>query len=256
MDTPLARMALPRGGSLRVGLDDDATRTVWEVLSMKGTHGKAHRFCRVFLFVAVIFLPPALDVRADVSAQDREVLEAVDQVAPTVEEIARILWDLSEVSLLETRSSVYLKDLLKNNGFTITSEGTAGVPTAFIAEYGTGEPKIGIMLEYDALPGLGNEPVPKKQLRKDGVTAGHGCGHNLVGAASKVLALTGMDILTDEEFLKQTKADFDKRTEGFTYKSPIPDMIKEPSGLPDDMRSHGTRLELKETFIKDHSHDY
>jgi aminobenzoyl-glutamate utilization protein B len=497
------------------------------------------------LIGAGLLLLPVPEARANVSVQDNEVLEAVDKVAPTVEEIAKKLWDLSEVGLVEVKSSAYLKDLLKSNDFTITSEGTAGVPTAFIAEYGTGEPKIGIMLEYDALPGLGNEPVPQKQPRKDGVTAGHGCGHNLVGAgamgaalalkdlmeekgipgtlrvygaaaeesegakvfmareglfdnldavlhwhpmefarvakvrmaaashmyiefkgktahagmapwqgrsaldaaeiflhsvnmmrehleptarihyfikdggmatnvvpdralimltyrdldrervnkgiawikdmakgaglasqtealaidyfgihdllpntpladrmhehletvglpkytkeeqafatklqqavgleptgmtaeiepipneptrggftdvgdvsyitptmgfaipavppgiglhtwmgtashgtsigfkaavtASKILALTGIDLLTDAELLKQTKADFDKRTEGFTYKSPIPDMFKEPAGLPDDMRSHGTRLELKESIVKGHSHDY
>jgi hypothetical protein len=54
----------------------------------------------------------------------------------------------------------------------------------------------------------------------------------------------------------EARADFDKRTEGFTYESPILDIIKEPAGLPDDMRSHGTRLELKESIIKGHSHDY
>jgi aminobenzoyl-glutamate utilization protein B len=516
-----------------------------DVSSMKNIHRKTYWFCTVFLFVAIIFVQLVIDVRADVSVRDKEVLEAVDKVAPTVEEIAKKLWDLAEVPLLEVQSSIYLKDLLKNNGFTITSEGTAGVPTAFIAEYGAGEPKIGIMLEYDALPGLGNEPVPQKQPRKDGVTAGHGCGHNLVGAgamgaalaikdlmeekgipgtirvygaaaeesegakvfmareglfdnldavihwhpmefarvakvrmaaashmyvefkgktahagmtpwrgrsaldaaeiflhsvnmmrehveptariqyfikdgglatnvvpdralvmltyrdldrervnkgiawikdmakgaglatqtealavdyfglhdllpntpladrmhkhletvglpeytkeeqafakklqeavglkptgmtaqiepvpneptrggftdvgdvsyiaptmgvsipavppgiglhtwmgtashgtsigfkaavtASKILALTGIDLFTDAEFLKQTKADFDKRTEGFTYESPIPDIIREPAGLPDEMRSHGTRIELKESIIKSHSHDY
>ena len=47
----------------------------------------------------------------------------------------------------------------------------SNVPTAVIAEYGKGEPNLGILLKYDALPGLGNEPVPKKQPRKDGVTA-------------------------------------------------------------------------------------
>jgi hypothetical protein len=52
----------------------------------------------------------------------------------------------------------------------------------------------------------------------------------------------------------EARADFDKRTEGFTYKSPIPDIIKEPAVLPDDMRSHGTRHELKESIIKGHSH--
>ncbi len=117
---------------------------------MKCIHGKTSRFCTVFLFVAVIFLQPVIDVRADDSVQDKEVLEAVEKVAPIVEEIAKTLWDLSEVSLLEIKSSVYLKDLLKNNGFTITSEGTAG----------------------------------------------HGCGHNLVGAGA-ILAVCLLAILID-----------------------------------------------------------
>ena len=134
------------------------------------------------LVLAISLLQPVPEARADGSAQDKEVLEAVDKVAPTVEEIAKKLWNLSEVSLLEIKSSAYLKDLLKNNGFTITSDKAAGVPTSFVAEFGKGEPKLGILLEYDALPGLGNAPVPEKQARKDGVTAGHGCGHNLIGA--------------------------------------------------------------------------
>jgi len=69
-------------------------------------------------------------------------------------------------------------------------------------------------------------------------------------AAVKVLALTGMDILTDPALRKQMKADFDKRTEGFVYKATIPVMIKEPIGLPDEMRHFGTLLELKESYIK------
>ena len=88
-------------------------------------------------------------------------------------------------------------------------------------------------------------------------TASNGTSIGFKGAvtASKVLALTGIDILTDADLLKLTKADFDKRTEGFTYKSPIPEMIKEPSGLPDDMRSHGTRSQLKETILKNAGDD-
>jgi aminobenzoyl-glutamate utilization protein B len=511
---------------------------------MRHIQGRALSFCLAVLFVAIV-AQPVVAARANVQVQDEDVLVAVEKVAPAIEEITQKLWDLAEVGLVEIESSNYLKDLLKDNGFAITSEGTAGVPTAFTAEYGTGEPKVGILLEYDALPGLGNEPVPRKQPRKDGVTAGHGCGHNLVGAgamgaalaikelmdkndisgtlriygaaaeesegakvfmaraglfddldgvlhwhpmefarvakvrlaaashmyiefngrtahagmtpwrgrsaldaveillhsvnmmrehveptarvhyiikdggqavnvvpdhasvmltyrdldrervnkgiawikdmakgaalatqtetlavdyfgmhdllpntplaermqehfkavglpkytkeeqtfatqlqeavgleptgmsaqiqpipneptqggftdvgdvsyitptmgvsipavppgiglhtwmgtashgtsigfkaavtASKVLALTGIDLFTDAEFVKQTKADFDKRTEGFTYKSPIPEMFKEPASLPDNMRSHGTRLELKESIIKGHTHDY
>ena len=69
------------------------------------------------------------------------------------------------------------------------------------------------------------------------------------------MALTGADILTDAAFRKQVKTDFEKRTQGFTYKSPIPEIIKEPVGLPDDMRSHGTMGDLREYIIKQAADD-
>jgi aminobenzoyl-glutamate utilization protein B len=167
-------------------------------MSMDGANRHTIGIALVLLFGVITLLQPLPEVRADTSARDREVLAAVEKVAPTVEEIAGKLWNLSEVSLLEIESSAYLKDLLKSSGFAITSEGTAGVPTAFVAEYGTGGPKLGILLEYDALPGLGNEPVAKKQPRKDGVTAGHGCGHNLIGAGAMGAALAIKDLMEEK----------------------------------------------------------
>jgi aminobenzoyl-glutamate utilization protein B len=127
-----------------------------------------------------------------------EVVSAVDKVSPTVEEVGLKVWKLSEVSLLEVKSSAYLKEVLKKNGFTITSEEIAGVPTAFIAELGSGKPILGIMLEYDALPGLGNEAVPRKEPRKDGVTAGHGCGHNLIGSGALGAALAIKNLMQEK----------------------------------------------------------
>lgn len=165
---------------------------------MRTTNRQIGKIAPAILLGVITLLQPIPEGRADISAQDKEVLDAVEKVAPTVEEIAKKLWDLSEVSLLEIKSSAYLKDLLKKSGFTITSEGTAGVPTAFVAEYGKGEPKLGILLEYDALPDLGNEPVPKKEPRKDGVTAGHGCGHNLIGAGAMGAALAIKDLMEEK----------------------------------------------------------
>jgi aminobenzoyl-glutamate utilization protein B len=161
--------------------------------------GRNLRIAPALLFAAAALLQPVSEARADLSPQAKEVLEAVEKVAPTVEEIGQKLWDLSEVSLLETKSSAYLKDLLKDNGFSITSEGTAGVPTAFIAEYGSGEPKLGILLEYDALPDLANAAVPRKQPREDGVTAGHGCGHNLIGAGAIGAALATKALMGEQQ---------------------------------------------------------
>ena len=88
-------------------------------------------------------------------------------------------------------------------------------------------------------------------------TAIHGTsiGKKAAVTASKVMALTGVDILTDAAFRKEVKTDFDKRTEGFTYKSPLPDIIKEPISLPEPMRKHGTIGELKEAIIKHSGND-
>jgi aminobenzoyl-glutamate utilization protein B len=168
------------------------------ILSMRKMNGHTVKIAPALLVLAIALLQPAPEAFADVSVQDKEVLAAVDKVAPTVEEIAKKLWELSEVSLLEIKSSAYLKNLLKKNGFTITSDKAAGVPTSFVAEYGKGEPELGILLEYDALPGLGNEPVAKEEPRKDGVTSGHGCGHNLIGAGAMGAALAIKQLMEDK----------------------------------------------------------
>ena len=93
------------------------------------------------------------------------------------------LWDYSEIALREERSAELLASYLESEGFQV-ERGVAGMPTAFVASWGTGRPTIGILAEYDALPGVGNAAVPERSPREDGVTSGQGCGHNLFGAAS------------------------------------------------------------------------
>ena len=75
----------------------------------------------------------------------------------------------------------------------------AGMPTAFVASYGSGRPIVGILAEYDALPGVGNAPVPRREPRGDGVASGHGCGHNLFGAASVAAALAVKRVLAEHD---------------------------------------------------------
>ena len=122
-------------------------------------------------------LPPA----------QRAALDRVEELRPEIRRLALELWDYSETALRETRSAELLADRLESEGFTV-ERGVAGMPTAFVANWGEGRPVIGILAEYDALPGVGNEAVPERSPRK-GVTAGHGCGHNLFGAASVGAAL-------------------------------------------------------------------
>src|SRR5262245_40823990 len=98
---------------------------------------------------------------------------AVDDLRPLIEGLAIDLWDIAEVSLHEVESEKAVIGALDELGFTITSTGTAGVATAFIAEWGSGSPILGFLAEYDALPGLGNAAVPRQEPRPDGKTSGH-----------------------------------------------------------------------------------
>ena len=96
--------------------------------------------------------------------------------------IAFSIWDYAELGYKEMKSSALLQTTLKDNGFTVEA-GVAGMPTAFVATYGSGSPVIAILAEYDALPGLAQDRSPVKTpiVNK---TDGHGCGHHLFGTGS------------------------------------------------------------------------
>ncbi len=100
--------------------------------------------------------------------------------------IALEIWNLAEMGFLEVKSSELLQNTLQEAGFRIKT-GVADIPTAFVAEYGNGGPIIGILAEYDALPGLSQKAVPE-QITAGG-EAGHACGHHLFGTASVAAAI-------------------------------------------------------------------
>lgn len=116
-----------------------------------------------------------------------ELLARVDAHAARFGDVSKKLWGFAEVGYQERRSAGLLKDELRAAGFTI-AEDVAGIPTAFVASWGEGQPVIGILGEYDALPGLSQDAAPEKKVR-EGVNAGHGCGHNLFGAGSALAAV-------------------------------------------------------------------
>ena len=111
-----------------------------------------------------------------------EVLARIDATKAVYDDIAMKIWNFAEVGFQETKSSALLQAKLKEEGFAVES-GVAGMPTAFVATYGSGSPVIGVLAEFDALPGVSQEAVPEKRERA-GATAGHACGHHLFGAAS------------------------------------------------------------------------
>jgi aminobenzoyl-glutamate utilization protein B len=99
----------------------------------------------------------------------------------TFTEISDKIWEFAELGLYEYKSSELLAKILKENGFSVDM-GVASMPTAFVASYGNGNPKIAVLGEYDALPGLSQTAEYIKKPLKEGAP-GHGCGHNLLGTA-------------------------------------------------------------------------
>jgi len=112
-------------------------------------------------------------------------------------EVSDKIWEFAEIALEESRSAELLAEVLEQEGFRV-ERGVAGLPTAFVATYGTGTPIIGILAEYDALAGLSQDGTPfKKVLTEEG--AGHGCGHNLFGAGSLGAALALKEVMTNKD---------------------------------------------------------
>lgn len=109
-------------------------------------------------------------------------LDYLDNSFTVYDRLQKQLHSFAEPGYQEYRSSALLSAFLEENGFTV-ERGVAGIPTAFVATYGSGHPIIGVMAEYDALPGLSQDTVAfRKPL--EGRPYGHGCGHNLIGTAA------------------------------------------------------------------------
>lgn len=121
-------------------------------------------------------------------------LKHIDANTTAYAEAAMQIWNFAELGYQEYKSSALLQKTLKEAGFTITT-GVAGMPTAFIAEYGSGKPVIGILGEYDALPGLSQAVVPEEKPIEAG-EPGHGCGHHLFGVGSAAAAIAVSEWLT------------------------------------------------------------
>ena len=130
---------------------------------------------------------------APLSAQDAKqaVLRHVEEHAAQYGDLAQQIWDLAEVGYQEYKSSGLLQARLADAGFSVEA-GVAGMPTAFVASYGSGSPVIAILAEFDALPGITQDRVPERSLISD-KPAGHACGHHLFGTASTAAALAVKD---------------------------------------------------------------
>jgi aminobenzoyl-glutamate utilization protein B len=136
-----------------------------------------------------------LTLIAPVLAQDarQAAVQSIDQKSGQYAKVARQIWDLAEVGYQETESSKLLQGELRAAGFTVEA-GVAGMPTAFVAHAGSGEPVIGILAEFDALPGITQDDSPERHALES-KEAGHACGHHLFGTGSVAAAIAVKDWL-------------------------------------------------------------
>jgi aminobenzoyl-glutamate utilization protein B len=139
------------------------------------------------LAFSLLVLPFAADARTKPSAAKKASVQSVESHAGELIALSDQIWAFAETALREHQSAAALADYAEQHGFRV-ERGVAGMPTAFIATYGQGRPIIGVMGEYDALPGISQKATDHKEALVEGA-AGHGCGHNLFGAASLGAAL-------------------------------------------------------------------
>mmetsp|Transcript_23508 Transcript_23508/g.62280 ORF Transcript_23508/g.62280 Transcript_23508/m.62280 type:complete len:506 (-) Transcript_23508:187-1704(-) len=119
------------------------------------------------------------------SSAHEEINAIIDkELEEPVWDIASKVWGFAELGYREFKSSAIEQEALEKVGFEISDRGIGGCETSWIATHGSGSPVLGLLCEFDALPGLGNDLKPEQTPCPSGNTSGHGCGHNLIGTAS------------------------------------------------------------------------
>lgn len=111
------------------------------------------------------------DIAPSTTGVRAQIASTVARMAADVIGAARAIHADPELSFEEHRSAERLVSLLRRHGLDVTT-GTAGLPTAFVAERGSGSPVVAIICEYDALPDVG-----------------HACGHHLIAGAGAAAGL-------------------------------------------------------------------
>lgn len=133
--------------------------------------------------VLCTLLRSSLAVGQDSATVEQSMVKSIESRREQSWQVAQKIWQAAEPGYQEEYSSTLLADTLEAAGLKVT-RGVADIPTAFTAEIGSGKPVLGILGEFDALPGLSQTADPVRTPRKDDNSYGHGCGHHLFGAAS------------------------------------------------------------------------
>ena len=142
---------------------------------------------RHFITIFVFFLATSINYSQKLDKTKKNIISSIENHKSEIIKISDQIWKLAELAFDEHKSSKILSDYAEKNGFTV-EKGVAGMPTAFVASYGSGKPVISVLGEFDALPGLSQDTTPDKNPLVEG-GSGHGCGHNMFGAASLASAI-------------------------------------------------------------------
>ncbi len=155
------------------------------------TSGKRILFIVIAFIFGLNFLSQAASIAdEEVSPEKKFVLDWLSrpQIIEQFGKISDSIWSYAELGMQEFKSSALLADTLEKAGFSV-ERGAAGMPTCFIATYGSGKPVIGLLGEFDALPMLSQKGrVPVKDPLLEGAP-GHGCGHNTMCTAAAAAAI-------------------------------------------------------------------
>ncbi|WP_394749286.1 amidohydrolase [Spongiimicrobium salis] len=144
------------------------------------------------LLVLVLLVSVSLPAQK-MNKNKKAAIASVEKHKAALVRLSDSIWSLAETAFEEDLSSKVLADYAEKNGFMV-ERGVAGMPTAFVASYGSGQPVISVLGEFDALPGLSQKTVPTKNpLQED--AAGHGCGHNLFGVGSLGAAIAAKELI-------------------------------------------------------------
>lgn len=145
------------------------------------------------LIMTSLLLSTLTHAQKKLSKIKKEAVASVNRHQASLIKLSDEVWANAETALKEYKSTKILADYAEKQGFKV-ERAVAGMPTAFIASYGSGKPIIGVLGEFDALPGISQKAISSKEALNDG-EAGHGCGHNLLGAGGLGAAIAVKELI-------------------------------------------------------------
>ncbi len=143
--------------------------------------------------IACLFLPLFSFSQKKITKNKQSIIQSVEKHQQEMIALSDKIWAIAETAFKENKSAKLLADYAEKQGFKV-ERGVAGMPTAFVATYGSGKPVISVLGEFDALPGISQKAQPTKSALNEGA-AGHGCGHNLFGVGSLGAAIAVKELI-------------------------------------------------------------